>query len=227
MSNRSDQSEGSLPRFQNASRRANTLLRQDTANDEDRLTPRTSRSTSEKDDLGGMNMLSTMRHPMNENQPMSKSKPTKLSNLSQKQSVSSQRRTTGNRFNDDIDEESSRSRSRSGGNSTEQALYGGGGGGNSNFGRKQNSVSPRHEPMSPKSPSRFGGRSPRDNFDSKKFESGNDRRWDRDVNNERRRDQDEDRTWDRDYDHRKIDRDQERTSPRIDNGKLKEHGKIS
>ena len=68
-----DRSESSLPRFNNTgNRRQNTLMKQDTF-DEDRTTPRSSRSTSEKDDFNNMNMLSTMRHPLNENSTLSKS----------------------------------------------------------------------------------------------------------------------------------------------------------
>ncbi len=79
----SDRSEGnSLPRFNNSNttntnsyRRPNSLMKQELmAHDEERLTPRSSRSTSEKDDFNNINMLSTMRHPLNDNSLLSKSK---------------------------------------------------------------------------------------------------------------------------------------------------------
>ncbi len=61
---RSDRSDsGSFPRFQ----------RQSNYNDEEKITPRSSRSTSEKDDFNNMNMLSTMKKPLNDSIAFNKS----------------------------------------------------------------------------------------------------------------------------------------------------------
>ena len=76
----SDRSESSLPRFNNnnnnntSSNRRSNLFKQESHNEDERITPRSSRSTSEKDDYNSMNMLSTMRNPMNDNLSLSKSK---------------------------------------------------------------------------------------------------------------------------------------------------------
>lgn len=158
-SDRSDHA-GPLPRFDISQRqRQSNLMRQNT--DEDRLTPRSSRSASERDDFSsGMNMLSTMRHPMNEktmkrgdsfeNAQLNRTgTPTRLP-ATHSQQQPQQRR--GRYDQEDIIDEETSSRSRSGGavgRSSEQLWNNR----SSNFTRDQGS-------LSPKNPRRFEDRLP-------------------------------------------------------------------
>lgn len=59
----SDRSDNSFPKFN-----------QHHQHDEDRITPRSSRSVSDKDDFNNLNMLSTMKKPLNDNLALNKSR---------------------------------------------------------------------------------------------------------------------------------------------------------
>lgn len=159
-SDRSDHA-GPLPRFDTSQRQRQTnLMRQST--DEDRLTPRSSRSASERDDFSsGMNMLSTMRHPMNEKamkrgdsfekaqQQNRTGTPTRLSATAHSPQ---QQQRRGRYDQEDIIDEEQSSRSRSGsavGRSSEQLWNNR----SSNFTKDQGS-------LSPKNPRRFEERLP-------------------------------------------------------------------
>ena len=65
---RSDPSDGSLPRF---NQRPNNARYENY--DDDRITPRSSRSASDKEDFNAMNMLSTMKKPLNDSIAFNKS----------------------------------------------------------------------------------------------------------------------------------------------------------
>lgn len=155
-SDRSDHA-GPLPRFDSQRQRQTNLMRQST--DEDRLTPRSSRSASERDDFSsGMNMLSTMRHPMNENtasglKTMKRGDsfenvqrtgtPTKLNNNRLPSHSQQQQQRRGRYDEEDIDEEHS-SRSRSGGGAVGRSSEQLWNNRSSNFTRDQGSLSPKN-----------------------------------------------------------------------------------
>ena len=65
---RSDPSDSSLPRFN----QRQTNARYDNY-DDDRITPRSSRSASDKEDFNNINMLSTMKKPLNDSIAFNKS----------------------------------------------------------------------------------------------------------------------------------------------------------
>ena len=66
----SDRSEPSFPRFNQRTMRPQDNFNN---NDDDRITPRSSRSASDKDDFNNINMLTTMKKPLNDSLALNKS----------------------------------------------------------------------------------------------------------------------------------------------------------